>query len=89
MCAGLGFQRDQFIGMCGEKQSSTFRLLHYPTRLNDVESIPDDAWDGKTAIVTGAHHDTSLMTVLATFNMSGLQIKPPGYALIFRQPSAQ
>ena len=79
MCVGLGFERHQFQYKLGEEQSSTLRLLHYPSRLHDVASIPADAWDGKTPIVTGEHHDTSVITVLATFNMSGLQIKPPGY----------
>lgn len=81
LCAhGLGLKRDAFEYLFDEKMLTTHRLIHYPTRLNKPESIPDEAWDGDQAIVTGEHHDSTFLTVLATFENPGLQIKPPGYA---------
>ncbi|XP_066911716.1 isopenicillin N synthase-like [Clytia hemisphaerica] len=77
----LGFERNFFDGLLfGPKHLSTHRLIHYPSRLGDPASIPKEAWDGDQAIVTGEHFDTGILTILATFENAGLQIKPNGYS---------
>ena len=75
---GLGFNGNDFLHLFGERTLSTLRLLHYPTRLHNPANIPASAGDGNQAIVTGEHYDNGI-TIISTFNNSGLQIKPPGY----------
>ena len=79
LATGLGFERTKFDNLFSPKQLSTQRLIHYPSRLGSPESIPPEAWDGDKAIVTGEHFDTGFLTILATFENAGLQIKPHGY----------
>ena len=75
---GLGLRENHLVSMFDrETQISTFRLLHYPSRVNTSEFVPDDARDGDVMIVTGEHHDTAMLTLLATLGYGGLQIKPP------------
>lgn len=74
MAEGLGLKADYFDSSFGPEQLSTLRLLHYPTRINDTD-LPDEAKDGDVRITTGEHSDTSYLTVLATFDNKGLQIK--------------
>jgi Isopenicillin N synthase and related dioxygenases len=76
---GLGLDRHLFSSMLGPRHLSTMRLLHYPSRLHNPQSIPEEAWDGNKAIVTGEHFDSGILTLLATFENSGLQIKPHGF----------
>ena len=80
LATGLGFDRSKFDDLFGPTQLSTQRLIHYPTRLDSPESIPPEAWDGKRAIVTGEHFDSGILTILATFENAGLQIKPHGFS---------
>lgn len=54
ICFSLGFERNFFDDLLfGPKHLSTNRLIHYPSRLGNPESIPKEAWDGDVAIVTG------------------------------------
>lgn len=73
LCAlGLGLPEDYFEYMFRDKPMSTFRLLHYPP----WDSKPVDSAkieDGKL-LVTPDHADTEYLTLLATFNYSGLEI---------------
>jgi len=79
LCAvGLGFERNHFVGVFSPHPLSTFRLLHYPSRIGRDDEIPEDAKDGDVRIVTGEHHDSTMLTLLATFEYAGLQIKPHG-----------
>ena len=71
---GLGLSSNYFESFFGPKQLSTLRLLHYPTRINDTD-VPEEAKDGDVHITTGEHHDSSFLTVLATFESQGLQVK--------------
>lgn len=80
LATGLGFERTKFDNMFGSNQLSTKRLIHYPTRLHAPETIPSEAWDGDKAIVTGEHFDSGILTILATFENAGLQIKPHGFS---------
>jgi len=69
----LGFPDDHFETMFEPNPLSTFRIIHYPSRVNFTD-VPDEARDGKTLITTGEHADTSMLTLLATFKNPGLQI---------------
>ena len=74
MAEGLNLGASYFDPLFGSDQLSTLRLLHYPTRINDT-NLPDEAKDGDIVITTGEHYDTSFLTVLATFENQGLQVK--------------
>lgn len=76
---GLGFDKNKFDHLFSGNTLSTYRLIHYPTRLRKFNELPDEAKDGNIAITTGEHSDTDILTLLTTFNNPGLQIKPPGY----------
>lgn len=69
----LGFPDAHFDSMFEPNPLSTFRIIHYPSRVNFTD-VPDEAKDGDTLITTGEHADTSMLTVLATFRNPGLQI---------------
>lgn len=69
----LGFPDDHFESMFEPDALSTFRIIHYPSRIN-FTNVPEEAKDGDTLITTGEHADTSMLTVLATFRNPGLQI---------------
>lgn len=79
LASGLGFEKNKFDHLFLERTLSTNRLIHYPTRLHAPETIPAEAWDGDKAIVTGEHFDSGILTILATFDNAGLQIKPHGF----------
>lgn len=71
----LGLSDDHFDSMFEPNPLSTFRIIHYPSRVNFTEGeVPEEAKDGDTLITTGEHADTSMLTVLATFRNPGLQI---------------
>ena len=74
MAEGLGLSPDYFDRSFGPEQLATLRLLHYPTRINETD-LPEEAKDGDIRITTGEHHDSSFLTVLATFENQGLQVK--------------
>lgn len=73
---GFGFEKNRFDHLFEPATLSTLRLIHYPTRVHDPRSIPEEAWDGDKPIVTGEHFDSTMITILATFSNNGLQIKP-------------
>jgi len=64
---------DFFHSLFHPKSLSTFRIIHYPSRVNFTD-VPEEAKDGKTLITTGEHADTSVLTLLCTFKNPGLQI---------------
>eukprot|EP00794_Sanderia_malayensis_P000165 gene165-777_t len=74
LAEGLGLEAELFDNMFGQKQLSTLRLLHYPSRVNFTD-VPDEAKDGDTLITTGEHFDTAFLTILAAFENKGLQVK--------------
>jgi len=69
----LGFADDHFETLFEPNPLSTFRIIHYPSRINFTD-VPEEAKDGETLITTGEHADTSMLTLLATFRNQGLQI---------------
>lgn len=74
MAEGLGLSPDYFDYSFGPDQLTTLRLLHYPTRMSDSD-LPGEAKDGDVRITTGEHFDSSFLTILATFENEGLQVK--------------
>ncbi|XP_065661485.1 isopenicillin N synthase-like [Hydra vulgaris] len=88
MIHGLGFEKESYDYLFGPRSLSTYRLIHYPSRLaNSPETIPDEAWDGDIAIATGEHFDSTIITLLSTFHFNGLQIKPVGYSKWINVPA--
>jgi len=75
---GLGINPTKYADWF-KNDLSTFRFIHYPSRLSDFINLPKEAKDGNVAITTGEHFDSSIITLLATFHFNGLQIKPVGY----------
>jgi len=71
ICIGLDIDQSKFDHLL-ENHASTFRLIHNPPR-HDI--IPEECKlkDGDV-ISVGEHHDTSIMTLLANYNYSGLQV---------------
>eukprot|EP00795_Rhopilema_esculentum_P017593 gene17593-9232_t len=75
MAEGLGLEKNYFDNLFKPgKPLATLRLLHYPTRINDTD-LPEEAKDGDIRITTGEHFDTTFLTILATFENKGLQVK--------------
>jgi len=67
----LGYDKSEFENLL-ENHCSTFRLIHNPPR-DDI--IPDECKIQNDQIISvGEHHDTSIMTLLANFSYSGLQV---------------
>ncbi len=68
---GLGFKEHYFDDLF-TKPISTLRLINYP--VHNFE-IPENAYatDGKL-ISTAQHRDTSILTLLTTFDYEGLQV---------------
>ena len=68
---GLGLNEHYFDGLF-TRPISTLRLINYP--VHNFE-IPEDAYasDGKL-ISTAQHRDTSILTLLTTFDYEGLQV---------------
>merc|ERR1711892_314960 len=72
LCAvGLGLEADYFGQMHTDAHLSTLRTLHYPPK--DAEN-PRGLDDEKQIISTPAHVDTSMLTLLCTFDNYGLQV---------------
>lgn len=69
---GLGMDEHAFDDMFLTKPLSTLRLLRYPPR---PEPIPEEFLEGDYVIVTCDHADSTFLTMLATFDYAGLQIK--------------
>ena len=70
---GIGLPASHFESFFEPNTLSTLRLLHYPSRLHD-KNIPNEARDGNVVITTGAHADSSMLTLLQTFDNQGLQV---------------
>ena len=75
LCAvGLDLPSDYFQRMFFEggedKHISTFRILHYPPRV-EKKSLSDP----EIPISTPEHSDSSILTLLCTFDNFGLQVK--------------
>ena len=68
---GLGLKENYFDSLFF-KHVSTFRLINYPVHNYEV---PPDAYgeDGKL-LSTYSHRDTSILTLLTTFDYEGLQV---------------
>ncbi len=71
IAAGLGLDEHYFDSLF-TKSVSTFRIINYPKHDFD---IPKDAYgsDGKLQS-TAPHRDTSVLTLLSTFDYEGLQV---------------
>ncbi|CAH1775511.1 unnamed protein product [Owenia fusiformis] len=75
----LGLEKTALDHLFQSNILAMFRLLHYPSRVNFSRSeIPDEAIDGDELITTGAHADSSYITLLATFDNWGLQMQQKG-----------
>ncbi|CAM9249777.1 unnamed protein product [Laminaria digitata] len=68
LSSGLGLDPSFFEG-CFSKPMSALRLLHYSSEVSDPE---------KGVLGTGAHSDYGMMTMLATDDVPGLQVKLHG-----------
>lgn len=69
---GLGLNEHYFDDIFA-KPITTLRLINYP--VHDFK-IPEDAYasDGKL-VSTAQHRDTSILTLLTTFDFEGLQVR--------------
>lgn len=69
---GLGLKETYFDSIF-TKTISTLRLINYP--VHNFE-IPEDAYgnDGRL-LSTAQHRDTSVLTLLTTFDYEGLQVE--------------
>ncbi len=68
---GLGLDEHYFDNLFS-KSVSTLRIINYPVHNFD---IPEDAYsEDKELISTAEHIDTSILTLLTTFDYEGLQV---------------
>jgi len=70
---GCGLEESWFDSLFLPDSLSTLRLQHYPPRADS--QVPLKARDGDNVICTGEHSDTGFVTLLATFNYAGLEIR--------------
>uniref|UniRef100_A0A0P4WFE3 Fe2OG dioxygenase domain-containing protein n=1 Tax=Scylla olivacea TaxID=85551 RepID=A0A0P4WFE3_SCYOL len=71
---GFGAPSDFYTSIFSPTNTSlsTLRLIHYPARPNP----PESARDGDYVIQTAEHHDSTMVTLLATFpEYPGLQVR--------------
>lgn len=75
IAVALGLRRDHFDA---DFQQPLFALrpLHYPGKKSNMEG--EQPLNDDDTLGAGAHTDYGLITLLATDNVPGLQIKPPG-----------
>ena len=72
ICLGLGMNETFFEGLYSPRTLSTLRFINYP--VHDFD-LPDDAFDTDGRLVSTARHtDTSIVTLLCTFDYEGLQV---------------
>ena len=72
ICLGLGMTETFFDDLYDSKTLSTLRLINYP--VHDFD-LPDDAYDTDGKLVSTARHtDTSIVTLVCTFDYEGLQV---------------
>lgn len=72
ICLGLGMNEMFFEGLYSPRTLSTLRFINYP--VHDFD-LPDDAFDTDGKLVSTARHaDTSIVTLLCTFDYEGLQV---------------
>ncbi|XP_041365763.1 2-oxoglutarate-dependent dioxygenase citB-like [Gigantopelta aegis] len=74
---GSGLDEMLFDKMFIPDTLSTLRLLHYPKRPNHFDIAAATADDG-TVLSCSEHTDSGFVTLLATFDYPGLQIKSSG-----------
>ncbi len=74
LALGLGLHENYFDAMFVPKHLSTFRLINYP--VHNFE-IPKDAYspDDGVLLSTAAHRDSTILTLLNTFDYEGLQVQ--------------
>lgn len=70
---GLGLNENYFDPIYCPKHLSTLRLINYP--VHNFE-IPADAYspDDKRLLSTAQHRDSTILTLLNTFDYEGLQV---------------
>ena len=75
---GLGLDDNYFDSMFIPQHLSTFRLINYP--VHNFE-IPPDAYspDDGRLLSTAAHRDSTVLTLLNTYDYEGLQVKTAHY----------
>ena len=62
----LGFPDDHFQSMFEPNPLSTFRIIHYPSRVNFTQ-VPDEAKDGDTLITTGTRELITVCVCVCVF----------------------
>lgn len=72
LAIGLGLQESFFDNLFLPKTLSTFRILHYPLRSSSPP--PDAVSDDGSLLSCSSHSDSGFITLLATFQYSGLQL---------------
>lgn len=79
---GMNKEFSYFENLVDDNTLSTLRLIHYEPRINrDLE-------DEVLKYTTMAHTDSSLLTILTTFNFLGLEILTnDGYKFIKPEPN--
>ena len=72
ICLGLDIEETFFESLYSPRTLSTLRLINYP--VHDFD-LPDNAFDTDGKLVSTARHtDTSIVTLLCTFDYEGLQV---------------
>lgn len=72
ICLGLDMNETFFECLYSPRTLSTLRLINYP--VHDFD-LPADAFDTDGKLVSTARHtDTSIVTLLCTFDYEGLQV---------------
>ena len=74
LALGLGVHENYFDPLFVPKSLSTLRLINYP--VHNFE-IPSDAYspDDGVLLSTAAHRDSTMLTLLNTFDYEGLQVR--------------
>ena len=73
ICLGLSMNETFFECLYSPWTLSTLRFINYP--VHDFE-LPNDAFDTDGKLVSTARHtDTSIVTLLCTFDYEGLQVR--------------
>jgi len=72
LAKGLHKPEDYFDKFIKDDTLSTLRIIHYEPRENRNEN------DDILAFTTMAHADSTLLTLLSTFNYIGLQVEMDG-----------
>ena len=77
ICLGLGLNETFFESLYSPRTVSTLRFINYP--VHDFD-LPKDAFDSDGKLVSTARHtDTSIVTLLCTFDYEGLQVSDKNF----------